>query len=107
LRRGSRQPAAHCCGKSQPRHSEGTFGSRSRSYDIFWVLRIFIIYLISACIATLADDEGNTAVHFAAKTGASISVELLLDKCKDPQQVSPKIIIPISLHNQYLFSSVW
>jgi ankyrin repeat protein len=32
---------------------------------------------------TLADDEGNTALHFAAKTGHSSSLGLLLEKSGD------------------------
>uniref|UniRef100_A0A183CK55 ANK_REP_REGION domain-containing protein n=1 Tax=Globodera pallida TaxID=36090 RepID=A0A183CK55_GLOPA len=43
-------------------------------------------FLEAGADPTLPDDEGNTALHFAAKTGHCTSMGLLLDRAKDARQ---------------------
>lgn len=79
----SRRSSSYRSGEKQFRDTKSSAQRQCWSYGSLFFRNSWI----RSYLATLADDEGNTALHFAAKNGNSTSIELLLQKCSEPQKV--------------------
>lgn len=55
--------------------------------------------------AALADDEGNNALHFAAKTGHSSLINILLRKSTNQQEVTEVVQEGIILKSKVLYAN--